>query len=89
MAWVGGADAIHAGDRIPEDLGDIFVRESLDAVEFVLHLEEELNVRIPDGPIGDLLSKETLTVKEVVAGLYGMVAGQLAEAGRAQESPPD
>src|SRR5438105_3001297 len=48
-------EAVHAADRIPEDLGDIFVRESLDAVGFIMDLEDSLRVRFPDFAVGDLL----------------------------------
>jgi acyl carrier protein len=64
------AEHVHADDRIPQDLGDLFVRESLDAVEFVLNLEEELRVRIEDGAVGELLTRECLSVHELCAGLW-------------------
>ncbi len=70
-------ETIHAGDRIPEDLGDIFYRESLNIVEFLMLVEEELNVHIPDRPVADLVSRETVTVKEIVSTISGLVSGQL------------
>ena len=71
-------EMIHALDRIPEDLGDIFIRESLIVVEFVMNLEENLGVSIPHyEPVSDLLSRETLTVKEIIETVTALVVKQL------------
>ena len=70
------AEMIHALDRIPEDLSDIFIRESLNVVEFLMTLEEELGVRIPDAPVVDLVSRETVTVKQIVETLTALVISQ-------------
>jgi hypothetical protein len=67
---------IHAGDRIPDDLGDIFIYESPIAVEFIMVLEQELNTRLPDF-VTDILCKETVTVKEIVSEINRLVSGQL------------
>ena len=67
---------IHARDRIPDDLGDIFCRESLNVVEFLILMEEELGVHIPDAPVADLVSRETVTVKEIVSTISGLVPEQ-------------
>jgi acyl carrier protein len=72
-------ETIHSEDRIPEDLGDIFCRESLNVVEFFMLVEEELNVHIPDGPVADLVSRETVTVKEIVSINSGLVSRQLSQ----------
>jgi len=70
-------ETIHALDRIPEDLGDIFIRESLTVVEFIMILEEDLDVSIPNTPVSDLLGRETVTVKEIVATITAQVLPQL------------
>jgi acyl carrier protein len=69
-------ETIHAGDRIPEDLGDIFYRESPIVVEFLMLLEEELEIRIPDSA-ADMLCRETVTVKEIVSEIHRLVSGRL------------
>jgi acyl carrier protein len=70
------AGMIHALDRIPQDLGDIFIRESLNVVEFAMVLEEELGVHIPDRPLTDLVRRETVTVKELVETITAQVVRQ-------------
>ncbi len=70
-------ETIHAGDRIPQDLGDLFERESLNVVEFLMLVEEELGVQFPDTPVAELVSRETVAVKEIVSTITGLVAGQL------------
>lgn len=69
-------EMIGAGDRIPEDLGDIFLRESPIVVEFLMHLEEHLGIRVPDSA-ADLASRETVTVKEIVSEINRLVSSQL------------
>jgi hypothetical protein len=71
------AEMVRALDRIPEDLGDIFVRESLNVVEFLMVLEEDLGVRIPDAPVVDSVSRETVTVKEIVETITVLAVKQL------------
>ncbi len=70
-------ETVHALDRIPEDLGDIFIRESLNVVEFLMLLEEDLGVSIPDAPVSDLVSRETVTVKEIVETISALVVKRL------------
>jgi acyl carrier protein len=69
-------ETIHAGDRIPEDLGDIFLRESPIVVEFLMNLEDELEIRIPDSA-ADLAYRETVTVKEIVSEINRLISRQL------------
>ena len=69
-------EMIHSEDRIPEDLGDIFLRESPIVVEFLMQLEEQLEIRIPDSA-ADLASRETVTVKEIVSEINRLISGQL------------
>jgi hypothetical protein len=68
---------VTAEDRIPEDLGDIFVRDSLDVIGFFIMLEDDLRVRVPEAPIIELLSRETVTVKEIVNRVCDLVINQL------------
>ncbi len=70
-------ETIHALNRIPEDLGDIFIRESLTVVEFIMILEEDLDVRIPNTPVSDLLGRETVAVKEIVETITALVLPKL------------
>jgi hypothetical protein len=75
-------DAIQAGDRIPEDLGDIFIQDSPDVIGFLMGLEQGLGVRIPDSvalSVADLFSKETVTVKEIVTTFFSVLAPILSE----------
>ena len=58
--------AVHASDRLPEEWGDLFIRESLDAAEFVMDLEEQFGVTIPDRA-GEVLARES--VAELASGL--------------------
>ena len=74
-------DAIQAGDRIPQDLGDIFIQESPDVIEFLLELEGELGVRIPDSVVDALVAKETVTVKEIVNTFFSVLAPILSKKG--------
>jgi acyl carrier protein len=60
--------SIHAADRLPEDLGDLFNRESLDSAEFVMELEEQFGVAIPDWTT-EVFSRESMTVAELASGL--------------------
>jgi acyl carrier protein len=71
------AEMVHALDRIPENLGDIFIRESLNVVQFLMVLEEDLGIRIPDAPVIDLVSRGTVTVKEMVETITVLVVRQL------------
>jgi acyl carrier protein len=77
-------DAIQAGDRIPEDLGDIFIQDSPDVIGFLMRLEEELNVRIPDSvalSVTHFADKETVTVKEIVTTVFSVLAPILSKKG--------
>jgi acyl carrier protein len=61
-------EAVHAADRLPEEWGDVFIRESLDAAEFVMELEQELGVEIPDAVMA-LFARESVSVAELASGL--------------------
>jgi acyl carrier protein len=60
--------AVHAADRLPEEWGDVFIRQSLDAAEFVMELEQQFEVEIPD-TVFKLFSRESIGVGELAAGL--------------------
>lgn len=60
--------AVHAADRLPEEWGDLFIRESLDAAEFVMELEEEFGITIPDWAI-IVFSRESVSVAALAAEL--------------------
>jgi hypothetical protein len=77
-------DAIQAADRIPEDLGDIFIQDSPDVIGFLLVLEGELGVRIPHSvalSVVDFAAKETVTVKEIVTIFFSVLAPILSTRG--------
>ena len=68
--------AVHAADRLPEEWGDLFIRESLDAAEFVMELEKEFGVTIPDWAI-IVFSRESVSVAVLAAELArGAVEGR-------------
>src|SRR5437588_11053056 len=46
--------AVHAADRLPEEWGDLFVRESLDTDEFVAGLGERVGESVWDWEDGSL-----------------------------------
>jgi acyl carrier protein len=73
--------AVHAADRLPEEWGDLFVRESLDALEFVMELEGQFGVEIPDAGVA-LFGRESVGVGELAAGLC---AATLGHRGRGRE----
>ena len=60
--------SVWASDRLPEEWGDLFIRESLDAVEFVMDLEKQFGVTIPDWAVA-LFSRESVSVGEPGRGL--------------------
>jgi acyl carrier protein len=60
--------AVHAADRLPEEWGDLFVRESLDALEFVMELEQEFGVTIPDRAVV-VFGRESVSVAAIAAEL--------------------
>ena len=67
--------AVHAADRLPEEWGDLFVRASLDAVEFVMELEGRFGVEIPDDALA-LFARESVGVGELAAGLCAAALGR-------------
>ena len=68
--------AVHAADRLPEEWGDLFIRESLDAAEFVMELEQEFGVTIPDWA-AVVFSRESVSVAALAAELArGAVVGR-------------
>ena len=74
--------SVWASDRLPEEWGDLFIRASLDSVEFVMQLEVEFGVSIPDW--SDLIfSRESVSVASLAADLCGAALGQ----GRPGERP--
>ena len=68
--------AVHAADRLPEEWGDLFGRASLDAAEFVMELEPEFGVRIPDAAAAALFTRESVGVGELAAGLCAAALGR-------------
>jgi acyl carrier protein len=67
--------AVHAADRLPEEWGDLFVRESLDCMELVMELEEQFGVRIDDDAVA-LFARESVGVGELAAGLCAAARGR-------------
>ena len=59
---------VHAADRLPEEWGDLFVRESLDTAEFVMELEEQFGVTIPDWA-AEVFCRESVSVAAIAAEL--------------------
>jgi hypothetical protein len=59
---------VWASDRLPEEWGDLFIRESLDAAEFVMELEQEYGVTIPDWAVV-VFSRESVSVAALAAEL--------------------
>jgi hypothetical protein len=69
-------EAVHAADRLPEEWGDLFFRKDPDAVEFVMELEEQFGVSIPD-PATVVFGRESVSVADLAAELArGAVAGR-------------
>src|SRR5947207_2351118 len=66
---------VWASHRLPEEGGDLFVRESLDAAEFVMQLEEEFGVSIPDWA-GAIFSRESVSVAALASDLCGAALGR-------------
>src|SRR4051794_25672586 len=68
-------ELVWASDRLPEDLGDLFNRESLDTAEFVMELEGQFGVTIPDWA-AVVFSRESVSVAALAAELArGAVEG--------------
>lgn len=61
---------IWATDRLPEEWGDLFVRESLDVAEFILELEREFGVSIPDWATV-IFSRASVRIADLAAALAG------------------
>jgi hypothetical protein len=74
--------AVHASDRLPEEWGDLFFRKSPDAVEFVMELEEEFGVAIPDWALV-IFTRETVSVGQLATELCSAALGR----GRPGERP--
>jgi acyl carrier protein len=68
-------EAVHAADRLPEEWGDLFIRESLDSMEFVMELEGHFGVTIPDAAQA-LFARESVDVGELAAGLCAAARGR-------------
>ena len=60
--------AVHAADRLPEEWGDLFFRKSPDAVEFMMELEEQFGVSIPDWA-ALVFIRESVSVADLAAEL--------------------
>jgi acyl carrier protein len=68
--------AVHAADRLPEEWGDLFGRDSLDAAEFVMELEEESGVTIRDWAVV-VFARESVSVAALATELArGAVGGR-------------
>ena len=78
--------AVHAADRLPEEWGDLFIRESLDAAEFVMELEQLCGVQIPDA-VFRLFSRESVGGGELAAGLCAAALGHRGQ-GRGRGAEP-
>jgi hypothetical protein len=74
--------AVHATDRLPEEWGDLFFRASPDAVEFIMELEKEFGVWIPDWA-GAIFCRESASVAALASDLCGAALGR----GRPGERP--
>ena len=61
-------EQVWASDRLPEEWGDLFIRESLDAAEFVMELEQEFGVTIPDWAVV-VFTRESVSVAALAAEL--------------------
>ena len=61
-------EQVWASDRLPEEWGDLFIRESLDAAEFVMDLEGQFGVTIPDWA-AVVFSRESVSVAVLAAEL--------------------
>jgi hypothetical protein len=59
---------VWASDRLPEEWGDLFIRESLDAAEFVMELEQEFGVAIRDWAVV-VFTQESVSVAALAAEL--------------------
>jgi hypothetical protein len=73
-------EQVWASDRLPEEWGDLSFRE--DSVEFVMELEEEFGVAIPDWA-GLIFSRASVSVADLAADLCGAALGR----GRPGERP--
>jgi hypothetical protein len=67
-------EQVWASDRLPEEWGDLFIRESLDAAEFVMELEGQFGVTIPDWAFV-VFSRESVSVAALAAELARGAAG--------------
>jgi hypothetical protein len=61
-------EQVWASDRLPEEWHDLFIRESLDAAEFVMELEQVFGVTIPDWA-AVVFSRESVSVAVLAAEL--------------------
>jgi hypothetical protein len=61
-------EQVWASDRLPEEWGDLFNRASLDAAEFVMDLEQQFGVTIPDWATV-VFSRESVRVAALAAEL--------------------
>jgi acyl carrier protein len=68
-------ESVRAADRLPEEWGDLFIRESLDAAEFVMELEQQFGVKISD-TVFELFSRPSVGVGELAAGLCAAARGR-------------
>jgi acyl carrier protein len=68
-------EAVRAADRLPEEWGDLFIRESLDAFEFVMELEKRFGVSISDW-VARFFARESVSVGALAADLCGAALGR-------------
>jgi hypothetical protein len=61
-------EQVWAFDRLPEEWGDLFIRESLDAAELVMDLERQFGVTIPDWATV-VFTRESVSVAALAAEL--------------------
>jgi hypothetical protein len=60
--------SVWASDRLPEEWGDLFGRASLDTAEFIMQIEQELGVSIPDWA-GAIFCRESASVAALAVEL--------------------
>jgi hypothetical protein len=69
-------EQVWASERLPEEWGELFIRESLDAAELVMQLEGQFGVTIPDWAVV-VFSQESVSVAALAAELArGAVEGR-------------
>ena len=77
VARVGLVDPafVFAPDRYPHDLGALPLWDSMDWVDLIMRLEDELGVAIPDRVAERLIDVRGFTIRQFVEGVYANVPG--------------